>query len=65
MAGKVLNFKACSPLKQRGGLTGNYHAFCLYSQFSIPSGILLGSRIRRYFSEIKQKSKLRHCHFNY
>jgi len=31
MAGKVLNIKAFIPLKQRNGLTGNYHAICHYS----------------------------------
>jgi len=35
MAGKVLNIKACSPLKQRNGLTGNYHAICHYS-YNLP-----------------------------
>ncbi len=31
MAGKVVNFKVCSPLKLRSDLTGNYHAVCHYS----------------------------------
>ena len=31
MADKVQNFKVCSPLKQRSGLTGNCHAICHYS----------------------------------
>ena len=30
MAGKVLNIKACSPLKLYRGLTGKYHAICHY-----------------------------------
>jgi len=35
MAGKVLNIKVCSPLKQRSGLTGKYHAICHYS-YNLP-----------------------------
>jgi len=35
MAGKVFNIKACSPLKLRSGLTGNYHAICHYS-YNLP-----------------------------
>lgn len=35
MAGKVLNIKACNPLKLRGGLTENYHAICHYS-YNLP-----------------------------
>lgn len=35
MAGKVLNTKACSPLKLRCGLIGNYHAICHYS-YNLP-----------------------------
>ncbi len=31
MAGKALNFKVCSPLKPRSGLTGKYYAICHYS----------------------------------
>jgi hypothetical protein len=37
MAGNVLNIKVCSPLKQRSGLTGNYHAICHYS-YNLPLG---------------------------
>ncbi len=35
MAGKVLNIKACSPLKLRSGLTGKCHAICHYS-YNLP-----------------------------
>ena len=35
MAGEVLNFKVCSPLKQRRGLTGKCHAICHYS-YNLP-----------------------------
>ena len=35
MAGNVLNFKVCSPLKQRSGLTGKYYAICHYS-YNLP-----------------------------
>ena len=35
MAGRVLNFKVCSPLKLRSDLTGNYHAICHYS-YNLP-----------------------------
>jgi len=35
MAGEVLNIKACSPLKLRSSLTGNYHAICHYS-YNLP-----------------------------
>ena len=35
MAGDVLNIKVCSPLKQRSGLTGKYHAICHYS-YNLP-----------------------------
>jgi thiol-disulfide isomerase/thioredoxin len=35
MAGNVLNIKVCSPLKQRSGLTGKYHAICHYS-YNLP-----------------------------
>jgi len=31
MADTLPNIKGCSPLKQRCGLTGNYHAICHYS----------------------------------
>jgi len=31
MAGKVQNFKVCSPLKLYHGLTEKYHAICHYS----------------------------------
>ncbi len=37
MAGDVANIKACSPLKLRSGLTGNYHAICHYS-YNLPLG---------------------------
>jgi hypothetical protein len=40
MAGKVLNIKVCSPLKQRSGLTGKYHAICHYS-YNLPLGTIL------------------------
>ena len=39
MAGKVLNFKVCSPLKLRSGLTGNYYAICHYS-YNLPLAII-------------------------
>ncbi len=35
MAGDVVNIKVYSPLKLRGGLTGNYHAICHYS-YNLP-----------------------------
>jgi len=35
MAGKVLNIKFCSPLKQFGGLTGKCHEICHYS-YNLP-----------------------------
>ena len=35
MAGDVANFKVCSLLKLRSGLTGNYHAICHYS-YNLP-----------------------------
>ena len=31
MAGDVLYFKVCSPLKLGSDLTGNFHAICHYS----------------------------------
>jgi len=35
MAGKVLNIKVCSSLKQHSDLTENYHAICHYS-YNLP-----------------------------
>ena len=35
MAGKVLNIKVCTPLKQPSGLTGKYNAICHYS-YNLP-----------------------------
>jgi len=35
MAGKVLCFNVCSPLKRRSSLTENYHAICHYS-YNLP-----------------------------
>jgi hypothetical protein len=35
MAGNVVNIKVFSPLKQRIGLTGKYHAICHYS-YNLP-----------------------------
>jgi len=54
MAGKELNIKVCSPLKQCSGLTGNYHPICYYSYnlplASIAWGRLPGTKIGvRYF----------------
>jgi cell wall assembly regulator SMI1 len=46
MAGKVLNIKVCSPLKQRSGLTGNYHAICHYS-YNLPLWVIK-MKILRY-----------------
>ncbi len=44
MAGNVVNIRVCSPLKQRSGLTGNYHAICHYS-YNLPlQGILKGDK---------------------
>ena len=40
MAGKVLNIKVCSPLKQRSGLTGKYHAICHYS-YNLPLCVMM------------------------
>ena len=40
MAGKVLNFKACSPLKLHRGLTGKCHAICHYS-YNLPLSLML------------------------
>lgn len=40
MAGKVLNIKVCSPLKQRSGLTGKYHATCHYS-YNLPLAVII------------------------
>jgi len=37
MAGKVINIKACSPLKLRSGLTGKKPAICHYS-YNLPLG---------------------------
>ena len=42
MAGDVVNFKVCSPLKLRSGLTGNYHAICHYS-YNLP----LAARLKK------------------
>jgi hypothetical protein len=42
MAGKVLNIKVCSPLKQRNGLTGKCHAIC-HCSYNFP----LGARQRK------------------
>ena len=47
MAGKVLNIKVCSPLKQRSGLTGKYHAICHYS-YNLP--------LRAIINVLQQKS---------
>jgi hypothetical protein len=38
MAGKVLNFKVCSPLKLRSGLTGKKPAICHYS-YNLPINV--------------------------
>jgi len=35
MAVDVENIKACSPLKLRSGLMGNYHTICHYS-YNLP-----------------------------
>ncbi len=43
MAGEVLNIKACSPLKLRSSLTGNYHAICHYS-YNLPLPASVGDR---------------------
>lgn len=40
MAGNVANVKDCSPLKQRSGLTGKYHAICHYS-YNLPLAHIL------------------------
>ena len=44
MADKVQNFKVCSPLKQRSGLTGNYHAICHYS-YNLPLPAIMKTAI--------------------
>lgn len=43
MAEKVLNIKVCSPLKQRSGLAGNYHANCHYS-YNLPLPTIPGRK---------------------
>jgi len=43
MAGKVANIKVCSPLKQRSGLTGSYHAICHYS-YNLPLWASMNSK---------------------
>ena len=40
MAGKVLNIKACSPLKLRSVLTGKKPAICHYS-YNLPLAVSL------------------------
>lgn len=35
MEGDVVNFKLCSPLKPRSGLSGNYHAIC-HCSYNLP-----------------------------
>jgi len=40
MAGNVVKIKVCSPLKQCGGLTENYHAICHYS-YNFPLGFIV------------------------
>ena len=47
MAGKVLNIKSCSPLKQRSGLTGNYHEICHYS-YNLPLAVILDDNNKSY-----------------
>lgn len=59
MAGKVLIIKVCSPLKQRSGLTGNYHAICHYL-YNLPLAAIQMNRIRkrfRIFAGTKLKDK--------
>ena len=43
MAGKVLNIKACSPLKLRSVLTGRKPAICHYS-YNLPLGVVIKKR---------------------
>jgi len=45
MAGNVVNIKVFSPLKQRIGLTGKYHAICHYS-YNLPLGLMLKNLIK-------------------
>ena len=40
MAGKVLNIKACSPLKLRSVLTGRKPAICHYS-YNLPLAVIV------------------------
>ena len=39
MAGKVVIFKVCSPVKLRSGLTGKHYAICHYS-YNLPFPLL-------------------------
>jgi hypothetical protein len=48
MAGDVVYFKVCNPLKLHRGLTGNYHAICHYS-YNLP----LPASIKNDTTEIK------------
>ena len=53
MAGKVLNFKVCSPLKQHSGLTGKKPAICHYS-YNLPLCVSEKKpRDSEYYSNIK------------
>ncbi len=40
MTGKVLNIKACSPLKPHHGLTGQHHEICHYS-YNLPLAFIV------------------------
>jgi len=39
MAGKVINIKACSPLKLHRGSTGKFNEFCHYS-YNLPLAMI-------------------------
>ena len=39
MAGGVVNFKVCNPLKLRSGLTENYHAIC-HCSYNLPLAVI-------------------------
>jgi hypothetical protein len=46
MAGDVVNFKVCSPLKLRSGLTGKKPAICHYS-YNLPLYAMLKKPTRK------------------
>jgi hypothetical protein len=45
MAGDVVNFKVCNPLKLLSGLTGKYHTLCHYS-YNLPLGTSKANQVK-------------------